>query len=130
MTSRWSRLAQIVDQANEFKVNDFNIGIASALLALSRGTSLKFLGCLDRLRYEEVKTMSPNNTVTIQACHESMMRLHVLAELEMIGGLGTHEIETSKLLTSLDQRLAAVGAFFAHKQYILGLRRAGMELSR
>lgn len=130
-TSRWAKLKEIVEQANELHLNDFNTGVASVLLALSQGSSSDFLARLDRLRHDEANRLSPSNTITLQACHENTLRLHVLAEIETIGGLGRQgDIEKPKLLTLIDQRLVAVGAFLEHKQYILGLRRASMELSK
>ena len=130
-TSRWAKLKEIVEQANELHINDFNIGVASALLALSHGSSSDFLTRLNSLRLGVARRLSPSNTITLQACHENTLKLHVLAELEIIGGLGClGDVEKPKLLTLLDQRLAAVGAFLEHKQYVLGLRRASMELSK
>ena len=112
-------------------MNAFNIGVASALIALLEGRSFDFLAQLGRLQHEEAKKLSPSNTINLQSCHETMLKLHVLTEMDIISGVcHLPDIEKSKLLMLLDQRLAAVGAFFVHKQYILGLRRASMELSK
>ena len=75
--------------------------------------------------------MSANTTTSLQACHDTMLKFHVITEVEIISGL--HDLETQDrpaLLESLDRRLEVFGAFLSDKQYSLGLRRAAMQLSR
>lgn len=66
-----------------------------------------------------------------------MLKLHVLAELEMIAGtdLDSHRHEAAetnrgRVLETLNNRLEVLGAYLNDKQYILGIRRAAMQISR
>ena len=130
-TDQWATLENIVTQAKNSQINSFNVRVAAVLIALFHGNKPGFLDELDSLRRDEARTFSATNTLTLQACHETLLRLHVLAEIEMISGFGRlSQVEKAKLINCLDQRLATVGAFLGHKQYILGLRRASLRLSK
>ena len=60
-----------------------------------------------------------------------MLRLHILTETEMISGFGqTANFSRPSLLTTLDRRLDILGPFSSDKQYLLGLRRAAIQLSK
>ena len=60
-----------------------------------------------------------------------MLKMHVLTEVELISGvLPDPNMERQALISSLNQRLDVVGAFLSDKQYILGIRRAIMQLSK
>ena len=112
-------------------VEDFNIGIGSALLALLDGQDVQFLEKLDALRRSIAKGLSANTTMSLQGCHDAMLKLHVLAEVELISGVGSAtNLDLPTLMTTLGQRLDVVGAFLSDKQYLLGLRRATMQLTR
>lgn len=110
---------------------DFNVGVGKALLALSEDRFDDFLDILDRLRQNTAKGLSATNTTSLQGCHESLLRFHVLTEIEEISGVRCHnEAKESNLLSSLSQRLDVLGPFHSDKQYLLGLRRATMQLSK
>ena len=77
------------------------------------------------------KSLSPTSTASLQECRESMLRFHVLSEIESLSGLGRQgDTEKATVLGSLKQRLEVLGPFVSDKQYILGLRRAIMQLSK
>ena len=60
-----------------------------------------------------------------------MLKFHVLVELEMIAGTDSAgDIERIQILESLNRRLEVIGAYLNDKQYLLGIRRAAMQLSR
>jgi serine/threonine-protein kinase ATR len=60
-----------------------------------------------------------------------MLRLHVLTELEMIAGTAKDSsTELTNILETLNRRLEVIGAYLNDKQYLLGIRRAAMQLSR
>ena len=60
-----------------------------------------------------------------------MLQFHVLTEIETISGTRNKEnVDNISLLKSLNQRLNVLGAFLSDKQYILGLRRATMQVSK
>lgn len=131
VTGNWIKLRKYINSYSGSTVGNFNIGIGSVLLALLDGHDDVFLEKLEALRRNLAKSLSTTNTITLQACHDVMLRLHVLTEVELISGVGfAKEIDRSTLITILGQRLSVLGAFLPDKQYLLGLRRAAMQLTR
>ena len=77
------------------------------------------------------KNLSPTSTASLQECRESMLRFHVLSEIQSLSGIGRQShTENAAVLSSLKQRLEVLGPFVSDKQYILGLRRAIMQDSK
>lgn len=70
-------------------------------------------------------------TSSLHAFHEVMLKCHVLTDLELIAGVnndeGQHPQDTLK---TLNRRLEVLGSYVTDKQYVLGIRRAAMELKR
>ena len=130
MTGKWEKLRTYLSSTSDSAEADFNIGLGRALLALSEGKTENFSSLLDRLRQNTAKGLSVTNTTSLQGCHEFLLRFHVLTEIEMISGIrGRHNGDKSSLLACLGQRLDVLGPFHSDKQYLLGLRRATMQLS-
>ena len=130
VTGKWDKLRTYLSSAPDFAEADFNIGVGRALQALSDGELETFSGLLDRLRQNTARGLSVTNTTSLQGCHELLLRFHVLTEIEMISGIrGRLNGEKNSLLASLGQRLDVLGPFHSDKQYVLGLRRATMQLS-
>ena len=131
VTGKWAQLKKYINMHSGSVYANFNIGIGSALLALFEGRDDHFMDTLDALRRSIAKSLSATNTISLQACHDSMLRLHVLTEVELISGLGpAKDLELPTLMAALSQRLEVLGAFLSDKQYLLGIRRATMQLSR
>ena len=130
VTGKWERLKKYLGLAPKSLDLDFSIGIGSALLSLQERDSERFTQAVQKLRTNNAKNLSITTTASLQACHEAMLRFHVLAEVEAIGSIQTSEhFDRRALLKSLDRRLEVLGALFSDKQYLLGLRRATMQLS-
>ena len=131
VTGKWEKLRDCLPSLTEISGRDFNVGVGRALLALSDSRLDQFSEILDHLRQTTIKGLSATNTSSLQGCHDSMLKFHVLAEMEMISGIReVGQAKKSSLRTSLALRLDALGPFFSDKQYILGLRRAAMQLAR
>lgn len=110
---------------------DFNIGIGRALLALQKRDTVSFNSSIHSIREQIGRSLSSATTSSLSACHENILRLHVLTELEMISGTDKESVvEHGVLLESLNRRLEVVGSYLNDKQYLLGIRRAAMQLSR
>ena len=109
----------------------FNVGIGRALLALSEDNMEHFSSILEELRRSTARGLSSTNTASLQGCHDYMLKFHVLTELEIMSGVqNVGHVEKATLIKSMDQRLGIIGHFLSDKQYLLGLRRAAMQLSR
>ena len=130
---RWQQLEKLLtpvlkDETAGFL--DFNVGIGRALLAMRNKQEAEFTGIISALRESIAKSLSASMTASIQACHDKLVKLHAIYELEAVGGmnhLGTRSREV--ILENLNRRLDIVGAYISDKQYLLGLRRAAMGIS-
>ncbi len=130
VTGKWAKLRQYLEPIPDTFGLDFNIGIGKALLALSDADFDGFNVLLDQLRRVNAKSLSATNTMSLQICHSAILRFHAITEVEAISGVLTDECEKSALLSSLNKRLDMLGAYLSDKQYLLGLRRATMQLSK
>lgn len=110
---------------------DFNVGMGRALLALRHSQSAEFTQIISSLREALAKGLSPSTTSSIQACHDHLVKLHALYEIETISGVTSRTIpDREAMIENLDRRLDIIGAYTSDKQYLLGVRRAAMSLSR
>lgn len=131
MTGKWDKLKGYLSMSTEASNGDFNVGIGRALLALSEENNSQFSAILNQLRRNTARGLSTTNTTSLQGCHDWLVKFHALAEMEMIGGAGDMDKNMkSSLVSSMDQRLDVLGPFVSDKQYLLGLRRAAMQLSK
>ncbi|KAH6705183.1 protein kinase-like protein rad3 [Leptodontidium sp. MPI-SDFR-AT-0119] len=130
-TGRWATLAKYTSLAPPGIGEDFNVNIGRALLALQKGNEDLFTSNVKSLRDRIARSLSNATTSSLGACHDTMLKLHVLTELEMIAGTGQAASDNLPgILESLNRRLEVIGAFLNDKQYLLGIRRAAMQLSR
>jgi serine/threonine-protein kinase ATR len=131
---KWEQLEKILgSSSNPEKITllDFNVGVGRALLALRRKDSRDFETLIAALRETLASGLSPSTTTSIQACHDHLVKLHALYELEAVSGMTTTTVANREvILENLDRRLAIIGAYTSDKQYLLGVRRATMSLSR
>ncbi|ORX98750.1 hypothetical protein BCR34DRAFT_142938 [Clohesyomyces aquaticus] len=132
-TGKWEQLERILASPSEQPTQsslDFNVGVGRALLALRRRSGDEFKQIIDAVRETVSKGLSPTTTASLHACHDQLVKLHILYEVEAISGMSS---ETSHdrgiLLDNLDRRLDILGAYTSDKQYLLGVRRAVMQLS-
>ncbi|KAF2473193.1 uncharacterized protein BDR25DRAFT_257421, partial [Lindgomyces ingoldianus] len=132
-TGKWEQLERILSSSSEQSIQsslDFNVGVGRALLALRRKKSDEFKQMIESLREAVAKSLSPTSTASLHACHDSLVKLHVLYEVEAISGMSSETSrERETILENLDRRLEILGAYTSDKQYLLGVRRAVMQLS-
>lgn len=131
-TGRWETLKKYL---GSYKVgnhlDEFNLGVGSALLALKDGQIESFIKQLQELKEKTASSMSLSATASLQAAHDAMLHCHVLADLEIIAGDHKKAVSNQQeVMTSLDRRLEVLGAYVSDKQFVLGIRRAAMELMR
>ncbi|OAX81796.1 hypothetical protein ACJ72_03863 [Emergomyces africanus] len=130
LTGRWNKLDNYVGMASDQAIGDFNVAIGSALGALRHGKLGRFKDIIAKLRLNVAKGFTSNSVASFQASHDSVLKLHALTEIEL---LASHAPKTREdriaLFEILDRRLDILGGCIADKQYLLGLRRATMELA-
>lgn len=129
-TGRWKALEKYIKLATGGTGEDFNISVGRALLALHKNETEQFKTSVRSLREQIACSLSMSTIPSLSACHDDMLKFHVLTELEMIAGTDDEGIGREKVLESLNRRLEVVGAYLNDKQYLLGIRRAAMQLSR
>ncbi|KAJ5763195.1 hypothetical protein N7533_001876 [Penicillium manginii] len=132
ITSRWEKLQGYLELCEESGTGEFNVGIGTALNTLRQPEpgAESFTDIVNGLRLQVAKSLNANSVASLQSCHDDMLRLHALADVEAIAnaeakGPGSYQ----GLLKALDRRLDVLGGYIADKQYLLGLRRATMELA-
>ncbi|KAJ0162818.1 Protein kinase rad3 [Colletotrichum tanaceti] len=133
-TRRWDSLSKYTSRFHGSPLEDFNVSVAKLFNTLQqqRGASSDtFSQLLQSMRAKIASAMTHSATSSLQACHDLRLRCHVLTDLEIIAGAPPSEGEAhQEVLTMLNRRLEVLGAYVSDKQYLLGIRRAAMELSR
>lgn len=131
-TGRWQTLEKYLRLHSAGDVSEvFNLGVGQALLCLRDGKVDKFREHVQMLRDKVAGSLTYTATSSLRASHDAMLKCHVLTDLEIIvshsdrGNGDRHET-----LVTLDRRLEVLGAYVSDKQYLLGIRRAAMELMR
>ncbi|KAK4229553.1 protein kinase rad3 [Podospora fimiseda] len=132
-TGRWETLQKYLQMSNaEDSSEVFNLGLGQALLCLKEGDLDRFREHIQMVRDKVAGSMTYSATSSLRACHDAMLKCHILSELEMI--VNSKEVLGSEgqqpLLRALDRRLEVLGAYTNDKQYLLGVRRAAMDLLR
>ncbi|KAK4200596.1 hypothetical protein QBC40DRAFT_68990 [Triangularia verruculosa] len=131
-TGRWETLEKYLGFYHTGDVSEiFNLGVGQALLCLKKRDMGRFREHIQVLRDKVAGSMTYSATSSLRACHEAMLRCHVLSDLEMIAtnksqGGGDNQA----IIGTLDRRLEVLGAYVGDKQYLLGVRRAAMEIMR
>ncbi|KAJ9198046.1 hypothetical protein DTO164E3_5302 [Paecilomyces variotii] len=129
-TSKWDKLDHYLQICVQQNAGNFSIGIGSALSALRQGKKAAFKKIIEQLRYSVARSLTSNSIASLQSCHDSALQLHALTEIESIANIDSDEgVDRSNILEVLDRRLDVLGGYLSDKQYLLGVRRATMELS-
>lgn len=131
-TGRWQTLEKYLRMYNAGDVSEvFNLGVGQALLCLRDGNVDQFKEHIRMLREKVASSMTYSTTSSLRASHDAMLKCHVLSELEMIADEKTRtDGDPQAVLRTLHRRLEVLGAYVSDKQYLLGIRRAAMELMR
>ncbi|KAI6601117.1 hypothetical protein MCOR14_004531 [Pyricularia oryzae] len=134
-TGRWETVQKYLASYNAGDTTEvFNLGIGQALICLREGRRDQFHGYIQLLRDRVGWSLSWSTTSSLQASHDAMLKAHVLADLELIaekhGVADGDTVNQQDVLTTLNRRLEVIGAYVNDKQYVLGIRRAAMELMR
>lgn len=129
-TGRWDIMEKYINMTPQSAAEDFNVSIARTLLALHKKKPYQFRSNIQKIREQISRSLSMATTSSLSACHDTMLKLHVLTELEIIAGIDNESPDLVGILGTLSDRIEVLGAYLNDKQYVLGIRRAAMHLSR
>ncbi|KAL2181037.1 phosphatidyl inositol 3-kinase-like protein [Thermothelomyces heterothallicus CBS 202.75] len=131
-TGRWQTLEKYLRLYNAGDVSEvFNLGVGQALLCLKDGNVDKFREHIQMLRDKVSGSLTYSTTSSLRASHDAMLKCHVLGDLELIANdKFKGDGDRQSVLLALERRLEVLGAYVSDKQYLLGIRRAAMELMR
>jgi serine/threonine-protein kinase ATR len=68
--------------------------------------------------------------MSLSSSHDHLLKLHALCELDAMSGFGSADVDSKVIIQTLNERLDKIGSFTEDKQYVLGIRRAVMQLSK
>ncbi|KAG5926189.1 hypothetical protein E4U42_003556, partial [Claviceps africana] len=129
-TSRWDSLARFIVRYQGDLLQDFNMSVAALFNSLHQKKSADFFQKQVRgMRDKIASSMTTSVTASLHAAHDVLLKCHLLTDLEAIVDTDG-ERDRQRTMALLDGRLEMIGGHFGDKQYLLGVRRAAMELSR
>ena len=130
MTSKWDCLETFTAGFQGIMPQDFNTSIAVLLNLIHKNCDkVQFLTALNKIRDTVALRMTHSGTASLQDAHNPMIKCHVLGDLETLFLIDLkNEAERLGTMWLLDSRLDIIGADHSDKQYVLGIRRAAMEL--
>ncbi|KAK3372021.1 phosphatidyl inositol 3-kinase-like protein [Podospora didyma] len=131
-TGQWQKLTKYLRLNTTGDVSEgFNVVIGHALLALRARDFEKFEQHIKMMREKVASSMTYSATLSLQTCHDAMLKCHVLSDLEMIANEKLQGDSDQRFIAAaLDRRLGVLGAYVGDKQYLLTVRRAAMHLLR
>jgi serine/threonine-protein kinase ATR len=130
VSGKWDVLDKYLMRSEGSIESSYEIKIGSALSALRKQDTDTFAKEIARARENVVSRLSESLTGSLRQCHDSMVKLHSLSEIEEISlTLQQGTFDKASFSANLERRLDVMGTYSNHKQYILALRRAVFQLS-
>ncbi|ETS84314.1 hypothetical protein PFICI_02339 [Pestalotiopsis fici W106-1] len=130
-TGRWETMRKFIAKYQGDSTENFNVSVAQALSHLEKGSTQAFIEQMTMMRDRVSSSMTSTATSSLHACHDALLKCHVLTDLELIAGVNNDGSQhPQEVIKTLDRRLEVLGSYVNDKQYILCIRRAAMELSR
>ena len=132
-TGRWDTLAKYLDisRASDAAYVDFDVAIGEIFRDLQRGFTENLVPAINGMRERIAVSMGLTETASLQACHDVMLRCHVLTDLELIISAKTGEGQQNRtVMNMLQRRLDVLGSHVEDKQYLLSVQRTAIELRR
>ncbi|PWW75517.1 hypothetical protein C7212DRAFT_358109 [Tuber magnatum] len=130
ISGKWDVLERNLAKSNEHTENLYELRVGNALRALRRRDSRTFAEAISLARGCVLSGLTESFTGSLRQCHESMVKLHALSELEEIStALVSKDLGKDVLASNLRRRLDVLGTYSKDKQHLLALRRAAFVLS-
>lgn len=127
MSSKWDELASYTDKYSTAPQQEvpFDLDVGRAIVAYRNEKDDILKNAITNARVTISKSFALSNTVSFRQCRESLFRLHILSEVEMItSSLRGSDAKLDGLSVSLENRLKIIEPSPKERQYLLALRRA------
>lgn len=128
-TSNWDVLFRLLESKSANLSPDFNVEVGEILQHLRASRTSDFESGITKLRKNITRGFSTATTGSLASAHSHTLKLHALYEIAAIVKIRSGLEDRSSLFEVLDRRLELLGACTDDKQYLLGIRRAVMEIS-
>jgi serine/threonine-protein kinase ATR len=129
ITGKWDVLQRLLANQTASNSQDFNVGIGKAFLAIRGQDPLQFQTIISSLRATISRGFSPSTTASLSNAHSHLIRLHALYEIELLSPFSKCRPYNEEVMPTLAGRLEILGSLTDDKQYILGIRRAALDLA-
>jgi len=131
-TGRWGTMRKFKDMYSGSILENFDVSLAMMFESMHEGRmSRTFADTVRSMRERVAASLTFPATASLSACHDSLLKAHVISDLEILASVKDPEgSEHDRALSLLNQRLEVLGAYVHDKQYLLGIRRATMQLMR
>lgn len=132
-TGRWETLAKYLEhsKSSDAAYIDFDVAIGEVFRDLQRGHVQNLAPAINSIRERIAASMGLTETASLQACHDIMLRCHVLADIELVASAQAREGQQNReVMRALQRRLGVLGSHVEDKQYLLSIQRAAIELRR
>ena len=131
-TERWDVLSGSLAKLPPDHDPDFDTGVGKILLMLRADDKEQSSMLLSRLRGNVVRQLSATNIKSLQSCHDIMLRLQILSEMEEVADhtRGAQRRPVSTLVKVLRQRADSLGTFPTQQQKLLSIQRAILNVTK
>jgi serine/threonine-protein kinase ATR len=130
ISGKWDVLDNYLERSNEHTESLYELRIGRALSALRGQDAEAFAKVIASAREDVVNGLTESSVGSLGQCHDSMVKLHSLSELEEISfAIRQEDFDREVLASNLQRRLDLMGTYSKDKQYLLALRRAAFQLS-
>lgn len=120
LSSDWDKLQSWLTKGNKDDYYETHIG--NALMAVKGSDGNKLRECINKARQGVAKDISAINITSLAQCHDDLIKLHALTDLEDV-------VIRKRGQNSLDTRLQVVGSDYTARRHLLALQRSAIMLT-
>ncbi|RMZ90148.1 hypothetical protein DV736_g2616, partial [Chaetothyriales sp. CBS 134916] len=124
-TMRWAELDSLLESGGD---DDFTMHLGRMFSLLNKGEGDKIEVLLEEMFKSTASELTPNSITTLQNCHETLFRLHILEDVRLLKDADPND--RPSCLSVIGKRLEVIGSNVRDKQIALSVQRAVMFLRK
>ncbi|RMZ80799.1 hypothetical protein DV737_g2822, partial [Chaetothyriales sp. CBS 132003] len=124
-TMRWPELDNLLESGGD---DDFAMNLGRMFSLLTKGEADEIGVLLEEMFKSTASELTPNSITTLQNCHETLFRLHILEDVRLLKGADPNDRPSNLSVTR--NRLEVIGSNVRDKQIALSVQRAVMSLRK